>query len=91
MPEIQTLSQTGFDDKKPINFTTHELTLFKEELDKQFANGNGINIFKTLYSVRYLSMLERCQKQLEKEKCVTFNDEEWESFIEAQEIYLSEE
>lgn len=84
------LIQNDFDWKNPINFTSHELELFKEELDKQFAEGNGVNVFKALYSVRYLSIHDKCQRQWEKEKCVTFTDEEWEAFTEAQEVYFSE-
>ena len=86
MAELQTLIQNNFDWKKPINFTPHELELFKEELDKQFAAGNGVNVFKSLYIVRYSSMHDKCQRQLEKEKRVTFDDDEWAAFIEAQEI-----
>ena len=63
--ELQTLNQETIDFNKPINFAPRELILFKAELDKQFAEGNGIDIFKAIHNARYLAMLERGFKQLE--------------------------
>ena len=65
MLEVQTLNQEEFDISKPINFAPRELTLFKEELDKQFAEGNGVDIFKAIRNARYLAMLDRGFRQLE--------------------------
>ena len=65
MLEAQTLNQEEFDISKPINFAPRELTLFKEELDKQFAEGNGVDIFKAIRNARYLAMLDRGFRQLE--------------------------
>ena len=65
MLEVQTLNQEEFDISKPINFAPRELTLFKEELDKQFAEGNGVDISKALRNARYLAMLDRGFRQLE--------------------------
>ena len=59
MLEAQTLNQEEFDINKPINFAPREWTLFKEELDKQFAEGNGVDIFKALHNARYFAEIDR--------------------------------
>ena len=59
MIEAQTLEQANLDDSKLINFAPAELKLFKEELDKQFAAGNGVDIFKALRNARYLAEIDR--------------------------------
>ncbi len=88
MADTQTLTQPDFDASKPITFTPNEWTVFRNELDKQFAAGNGVNILNTLYSIRYLAMLENCFKQLGTGTGVMFTSDEWDAFIEAQEFYL---
>ena len=65
----------------------HEWEIFKHELERQFTEGNGVNVFRALHRARYLAMLDRSFKQLEKDKFVTFTDEEWEAFIEEQEFF----
>ncbi|MBQ6006126.1 MAG: hypothetical protein IJL14_07760 [Selenomonadaceae bacterium] len=62
--EMQMLDQDNLDLSKPINFAPRELTLFKEELDKQFAEGKGVDVFKALRNACYLAMLERGFKQI---------------------------
>ena len=59
MSETQTLNQENLDLSKPINFAPRELTLFKAELDKQLAEGNGVNIFKALRNACYLAEIDR--------------------------------
>lgn len=59
MIEAQTLEQMNLDDIKLINFAPAELKIFKEELDKQFAEGKGVDIFKALRNARYLSEIDR--------------------------------
>ena len=58
------LKQDNLDISKPINFAPRELKLFKEELDKQFAEGKGVDISKALHNASYLAMLERGFNQL---------------------------
>ena len=84
--EIQMLNQEGLDISKPINFAPRELTLFKEELDKQFAENNGIDILKALRNARYLADLERSIKQFDEGKVVKFTAEEWETFVNGQDL-----
>ena len=88
MADTQTLTQPNFDASKPIIFAPNEWTVFRNELDKQFATGNGVNILNTLYSIRYLAMLERSFNQLGKGTGVMFTSNEWDAFIEAQKFYL---
>ena len=78
MIEAQTLEQMNLDGSKLINFAPAELKIFKEELDKQFAEGNGVDIFKALRNARYLAMLDRSFKELEEGKVVSFTEDEWE-------------
>lgn len=65
MAEPQTLDQADLDGSKTINFAPHELTLFKDELDKQFSEGKGVDVLKALRNARYLAMLDRGFKQVE--------------------------
>ena len=86
MSETQTLNQENLDLSKPINFAPRELTLFKAELDKQLAEGNGVDIFKALRNARYLAGLERSIKQFDEGKIVKFTAEEWEAFVNEQNL-----
>ena len=86
MLEMQTLNQENLDISKPINFAPRELTLFQEELNKQFDEGNGIDILKALHNARYLAGLERSIKQFDEGKVVTFTAEEWETFVNEQNL-----
>jgi len=81
MLEIQTLNQETLDVSKPINFAPREWTLFQEELSKQFAEGNGVDILKALRNARYLAGLERSIKQFDEGKVVKFTADEWEAFV----------
>ena len=87
MVEVQTLNQENLDANKIINFAPAELKLFKDELDKQLAEGNGIDLLKALRNARYLAMLDRSFKELEEGKVVSFTDEEWEAFVNAQDLH----
>ena len=65
MPEAQMLNQDEIDITRPINFAPRELVLFKEEIDKQFAEGKGVvDIFKALHNAAYLAMLEKGFQQI---------------------------
>lgn len=54
--EMQTID---FDLSKPIKFAPRELTLFKEELDKQYAVGKSVDVFKALRNAFYLAEIDR--------------------------------
>ena len=87
MIESQTLAQMNLEGSKLINFAPAELKIFKEELDKQFDEGNGVDIFKALRNARYLAMLDSSFKELEEGKVVSFTEDEWEDFINAQNLH----
>lgn len=86
MTELQTLNQENLDMSKPINFAPRELTLFKQELDKQLAQGGGVDILKALRNARYLAGLERSIKQFDEGKVVKFTAEQWEAFVNGQNL-----
>ena len=85
--EIQTLANENLDANGIIEFAPTELKYFKLELDKQFEEGKGINILKAIRNARYLSMLDKSFKELEEGKVVSFTDEEWEAFVNAQDLH----
>ena len=85
--EIQTLANENLDANGIIEFAPTELKYFKLELDKQFEEGNGINILKAIRNARYLSMIDKSLKQIEEGKVVSFTDEEWEAFVNAQDLH----
>ena len=87
MIEAQTLEQENIDANKIINFAPAELKLFKDELDRQLEEGNGIDILKAIRNARYLAMLDRSFKEIEEGKVVSFTDEEWEAFVNAQDLH----
>lgn len=80
MIEIQTLEQENIDANKIINFAPAELKLFKDELDKQLAEGNGIDILKALRNARYLAELDKSEKQFAEGYFIEFTHEDWENF-----------
>ena len=59
MIEMQTLEQENIDANKIINFAPAELKLFKDELDKQLEEGNGIDILRAIRNARYLAEIDR--------------------------------
>ena len=81
--EMQTID---FDLSKPIKFAPRELTLFKEELDKQYAEGKSVDVFKALRNAFYLAGLERSIEQFDEGKVVKFTAKEWEDFVNGQNL-----
>ena len=87
MIEMQTLDQENIDANKLINFAPAELKLFKDELDKQLEEGNGIDILRAIRNARYWAEIDRRIADVEAGRnIVTFTDEELEKFINAQNI-----
>ena len=87
MSEQQTLDPYEIDESKPIIIAPREWFFFKEEIESQIADGEGINFLKALHNARYSAMLDRSSKQFAKGKVVTFTDKEWEDFVNAQDIH----
>ena len=74
-------------ESKPITFAPREWFFFKSELKDQIAEGNGLDILKALRAARFYAMIERSTKQAEEGKVITFTDEQWEAFVNAQNIH----
>ena len=69
-------------------FTHEEWTHLKNEINKQMAEGSKIIDFvKAVNNARYLAKLDRSIQQEKDGKFVKFTDEEWEKFINGQELY----
>ena len=87
MPETQTFDQDVIDESKPIIFAPREWFFFKEEVKDQIAEGKGVNLLKALRAARFYAMIDRSTKQFKEGKVVTFTDEEWEAFVNAQNLH----
>lgn len=87
MIEMQTLDQENIDANKLINFAPAELKLFKDELDRQLEEGNGIDILKAIRNARYWAEIDRRTEDIKAGRnIVTFTAEEWEKFVNEQNI-----
>lgn len=87
MIEMQTLDQENIDANKLINFAPAELKLFKDELDRQLEEGNGIDILRAIRNARYWAEIDRRTEDIKAGRnIVTFTAEEWEKFVNEQNI-----
>ena len=69
-------------------FTNEEWKYFKDEINKQVAEGEKIIDFgKAMRNARYLAKLDRSIQQEQEGKLVKFTEEEWEKFTDGQELY----
>lgn len=84
--EMQNVAQEEFDESKPITFAPREWYFFKEEIKHQLAEENNIDFLKALRNARYLAGLERSIKQFDEGKVVKFTAEEWEAFVNEQNL-----
>ena len=89
MADTQTLELDPYavDETQPITIAPREWFYFKAEVKDQLAQGNGVDLLKALHAARYYAMLDRSFKQIEEGKVVTFTDEEWEAFVNAQDVH----
>ena len=87
MAETQTLDPYAVDETKPITIAPREWFFFKEEVKDQLAQGTGIDLLKALHAARYYAMLDRSTEQIAEGKVVTFTDEQWEAFVNAENIH----
>ena len=60
---------------------------FKEEVKDQIAQGKSLDLLKALHAARYYAMLDRSTEQLREGKVVKFTAEEWEAFVNAQNLH----
>ena len=88
MIETQALPIENLDEGEPVNFTPSEWKHFVSDVKDMLDHGK-FDLIQAVNNARYLTMLDKCFKQLEQEKVVTFTDKEWEDFVNAQELYRS--
>ena len=70
-----------------IFFTAEEWEYLKKEIAKQIDEGTHvINYKKAINNARYLAMLDESIQQIKEGKVVTFTDEEWEKFVNEQNL-----
>lgn len=67
--------------------TEEESIHFKNEINKQLAETKIIDIGKAMRNARYLAKLDRSIQQEKEGKMVKFTEEEWEKFVDGQELY----
>ena len=73
------------------NFSPTEQKFFSQEMNKQFAECKGFDVYKAAVTAKFLAIMERCDKQRATEHFVSFTDEQWKEFITVQEVYLAYE
>ena len=83
----QVIDPYEVDESKPITIAPREWFFFKEEVKDQIAEGKGIDFLKALHAARYYAMLDRSTEQLREGKVVKFTAEEWEAFVNAQDLH----
>lgn len=75
-----------FDNPESITFAPGELKYFFAEIESMRDNGEIIDLSKAIHNARYFAKLERSERQLKEGKAVKFTAEEWENFVNAQNI-----
>ncbi len=60
---------------------------FVEEIDRQREISGHVNLAKALSNARYLAKIDRnCENISSGKNCITFTDEVWEAFVNAQNL-----
>ena len=66
-------------DSESMNFTPREWQYFVQELSDMLAE-DKFDVTQAVNNARYLAILDKSFKQIEREGVVTFTDEEWDKF-----------
>ena len=69
-----------------ITFEPLEMKYFILEVKEMIDNNEIIDLPKAIHNAKYFSMLEEREREVMEGKVVTFTDEEWEKFVNEQEI-----
>ena len=88
MIDEQTLTTEILNVTEDVTFTPDEWRFFVLELNDMVSLDDEINIDNAINNARYLAMLDKSFKQIEKEGFASFTDEEWNNFVKYQDIYL---
>ena len=86
MAETQTLSPEILNVTENVTFTPLELKYFVLELKDMMAEGK-FDLPKVIRAARFYADIERSDKQLKEGKVITFTDDEWEKFINEQNLH----
>jgi len=84
--EVHTDNNT-IDSGKNIIFTPEEWEYLMQEVNKQFAENGTVDYQRAINNARYLAMLAESIRQDKEGKVVTFTDEEWEKFVNEQDLH----
>ena len=77
----------NIENEKGIFFDPTEWKYFKLEIEDMMHSDREFSFQKAIHNARYLAEIEKREKDLaEGKNCVTFTDEEWEAFINAQDL-----
>ena len=82
----QTLNPEILNVTEDVTFTPLELKYFVLELKDMMAEGK-FDLPKFIRAARFYAELERSENQIKAGKVVTFTDEEWEDFVNAQNLH----
>ena len=82
----QTLNPEILNVTEDVTFTPLELKYFVLELKDMMAEGK-FDLPKVIRAARFYAELERSENQIKAGKVVTFTDEEWEDFVNAQNLH----
>lgn len=85
MSDTQTLSPEILNVTENVTFTPLELKYFVLELKDMMAESK-FDLPKVIRAARFYADIERSDKQLKEGKVITFTDDEWEKFINEQNI-----
>ena len=86
MIESQPLNPEILNVTEDVTFTPLELKYFFLELKDMMAESK-FDLPKVIRAARFYAELERSENQIKEGKVVTFTDEEWEDFINAQSLH----
>ncbi|MBR1807440.1 MAG: hypothetical protein IJ774_13765 [Selenomonadaceae bacterium] len=86
MSDTQTLSPEILNVTENVTFTPLELKYFVLELKDMMAEGK-FDLPKVIRAARFYADIERSDKQLKEGKVITFTDDEWEKFINEQNLH----
>ncbi len=82
----ETLNQEILKVTENVTFTPLELKYFVLELKDMLAEGK-FDLPKVIRAARFYAEIERSDTQLKEGKVVTFTEEEWKAFVNAQNLH----
>lgn len=69
-----------------VNLEPNEWKYFILEIKEMTDNKEIIDLPKALHNAKYFAMLEEREREFDEGKVVSFTDEEWEKFVNAQDV-----